>query len=742
MTASHVNATVRHVNATVRRVDATLRHATIQSMDSPAADYLFDEKYKVLETLGSGGMGRVFKAFDTTLERVVAIKLLHPHLLSSESSRKRFVREARSMEGVHHPCIAEIYQVSTLQTGEIYLVCEFIDGLSLKERIARDGALSEADVSGVFADVLLGLAAAHERDIVHRDMTPANIMLVAGNKVKIIDFGLAKSLVGDQQQLTREGAVLGTPAYMSPEQLTGGSVDARSDIFSVGCAMYEALSGRPPWDAAALSDLSARLHKPPNGLPASVSERMRAIVMHALAPEAQNRFQTAREMHDCLTGTAPIRMAVSSVAKRPGSFVKKLNGWQWGAVGLLILAVVAAASVGLQSALRKSAHVRLTQALGEVQRAASMRNDLACTAAARLALDQIEIAEASPAEIDRTIGALLTASSLDRVHQTELCDAAEKLARKYKTVLPAEAYATSMLTLSGALERDERTERETSVLREAGTGLFSSRANVFSERNYEQFDSHVGRLFDEHSRDPAILSKRVEFLNSIGASNADEKVLTRLRTLKVESLGLLVNSISPANCEERLKIYAQIIAFSKEKPELPGLSAYEIAAGGTLRNAQRERESIPYLESGLQRQWNAHIAVNAIMLEAELWLGDAYLHTGDTASAQRIYELVEKQTEDKPQFLIFCSKSFSRRAVVQQSTDFPMALALMEKSYDVLTKSGAGRGAKMSSAQEKELLEYKTSLLSEKEKLTIKVAKSKAKKQSQTELRRRELDAR
>lgn len=236
----------------------------------------------------------------------------------------------------------------------------------------------------------------------------------------------------------------------------------------------------------------------------------------------------------------------------------------------------------------------------------------------------------------------------------------------------------------------------------------------------------------------------MEFLNSIETSSPDEKILARLRTTKVESLDSLVNSINPADWQKRLKIYAQIIAFSNEKPELPGLSAYEIAAGGTLRNAQRERESIPYLESGLQRQWNAHIAVNAIMLEAELWLGDAYPHTGDTASAQRIYELVEKQTEDKPQFLIFCSKSFSRRAVVQQSADFPMALALMEKSYDVLTKSGAGRGAKMSSAQEKELLEYKTSLLSEKEKLAIKVAKSKAKKQSQsqTELRRRELDAR
>ncbi len=702
-------------------------------MDSPAADDLFDEKYKVLETLGSGGMGRVFKAFDTALERVVAIKLLHPHLVSSESSRKRFVREARSMEGVHHPCIAEIYQVSTLQTGEIYLVCEFIDGLSLKERIARDGALSEADVSAVFADVLLGLAAAHEQDIVHRDMTPANIMLVAGNKVKIIDFGLAKSLVGDQQQLTRDGAVLGTPAYMSPEQLTGGSVDARSDIFSVGCAMYEALRGRPPWDAAALSDLSARLHKPPNQLPASVSERMRAIVMHALAPESQNRFQTAREMHECLTGAAPIRMAVSPVAKRPGSFVKKLNGWQWGAVGLVTLAVVAAASVGLQSALRNSAHVRLTQALGEVQRAASMRNDLACTAAAQLSLSQIETAEASPAEIDRTIGALLTAASLDRVHRTELCDAAEKLARKYKSSLPPEAYATSMLTLSSTLEQDERTEQETSALREAGSGLFSSRANFFSERNYEQFDSHVGRLFDEHSKDPALLSKRVEFLNSIETSNPDEKILARLRTIKVESLDSLVNSINPADWQKRLKLYEQMIELSKEKPELPKLADCELAASGVLRNAQREKDAIPYLKSGLQRQWDARVAVNAVMLETELALGDAYLHTGDNASAQHIYELVEKQTEGKPQFLIFYSKSFSRRGVIQQDIDLIEALALTEKSYDVLTKFGAGTG---------ELLKYKTQLLARKEDLAIRLAKYKAKEQSKAELRRREPDAR
>ena len=201
--------------------------------------------YEVLEVLGRGGFGIVFRAFDETLQRVVAIKVLAPSMAATSPARKRFLREARPRRNVRHENVVQIHDISRDEERLPYLVMEFIPGETLQQRLDRTGPLDVAEILRIGMQIAEGLAAAHEMGLIHRDIKPSNILLDNGpeQRVKITDFGLARA--ADDASITQSGVVAGTPMYMAPEQAKGEALDHRADLFSLGSVLYAMCYGPP-----------------------------------------------------------------------------------------------------------------------------------------------------------------------------------------------------------------------------------------------------------------------------------------------------------------------------------------------------------------------------------------------------------------------------------------------------------------------------------------------------------------
>jgi dienelactone hydrolase len=269
--------------------------------------------YQVLSRLGRGGMGEVFLARDTVLERNVAIKVLPRDMRSDHLARERFLREARAIATIDHPHICVVHETGEAE-GTPFIVMEYIDGASLRERLAA-GPLPLGAALRLAAEIADALDAAHTRHIVHRDLKPANVMLTGMGHAKVTDFGLARRLMAQEQattevetvtQLTRPGTTLGTLAYMSPEQLQGQPVDHRSDIFAFGTMFYEMLTGVHPFKrdegmqtaAAILGEEPAPLTQHVPGAP----KRLVALVSKMLVKAPARRIQTMREIHEELKG--------------------------------------------------------------------------------------------------------------------------------------------------------------------------------------------------------------------------------------------------------------------------------------------------------------------------------------------------------------------------------------------------------------------------------------------------------
>ena len=231
--------------------------------------------YRLVEKIGAGGMGVVYRAHDTRLKRDVAIKVLSPQLISDPQLRRRFRREAQAAAAVTHSNIATIHEIDEAN-GVTFIVMELVDGRSLRSLI-RDGPLPINDVVRIASELAEGLARAHEARIVHRDLKPDNVLLASDRHVKILDFGLAK-LLEDRNaaqhaaasqvptgtdEVTRQGQIVGTPSYMSPEQARGERADERSDIFSFGVTLYEMVTGKRPFVGRnRIETLAEILHTP------------------------------------------------------------------------------------------------------------------------------------------------------------------------------------------------------------------------------------------------------------------------------------------------------------------------------------------------------------------------------------------------------------------------------------------------------------------------------------------------
>ncbi len=200
--------------------------------------------YKILEKLGGGGMGVVYKAEDTKLKRTVALKFLPQDLSRDDESKERFIHEAQAASALDHNNICTIYEIDETDDGQMFIAMACYDGETLKKKIER-GPFKLEDAIDISLQISEGLSKAHEKEIVHRDLKPANVMLTKDGVVKILDFGLAK--LRGQTKLTKVGTTLGTAPYMSPEQARGEEVDNRTDVFSLGVLLYEMLTGQLPF---------------------------------------------------------------------------------------------------------------------------------------------------------------------------------------------------------------------------------------------------------------------------------------------------------------------------------------------------------------------------------------------------------------------------------------------------------------------------------------------------------------
>lgn len=272
-------------------------------------------RYEILSELGQGAMGVVYKAIDPLIDRTVAIKTINLNLSRDELTdfEERFNREAKSAGRLNHPNIVTIYDVGRVD-HIAYITMEYLEGRELKEIVNSGEPLPPERIAEIIAQVADGLAFAHDNGIVHRDIKPANIMVLRNGNVKITDFGIAKMSSGSRTQI---GIILGSPKYMSPEQVTGKYVDGRSDIFSLGVVLYELLTGKPAFGNSD-STLTTIMFQILNETPAPptkgnpfIPATFDHIVARALAKEPENRYQSAREMANDLrnfknlTATAP-----------------------------------------------------------------------------------------------------------------------------------------------------------------------------------------------------------------------------------------------------------------------------------------------------------------------------------------------------------------------------------------------------------------------------------------------------
>jgi len=280
--------------------------------------------YRILEKLGGGGMGVVYKAEDTRLKRTVALKFLPPDLTRDDEAKERFVHEAQAASALDHPNICTIYEIDETEDGQMFIAMACYEGETLKKKVAS-GQLAVAEAVEIATQIAQGLAKAHEHGITHRDIKPANVMITKDGVVKILDFGLAK-LVG-QSRLTKVGTTMGTVAYMSPEQTQGEDVDHRTDIWSFGVVLYEMLTGQLPfrgeYEAAVVYSILNEEPKPMTSLRADVPTELEQIVNRALAKEREARYQNMHEFLADLRGEKR-----SSLEKSPSRFTKKDNGQQ------------------------------------------------------------------------------------------------------------------------------------------------------------------------------------------------------------------------------------------------------------------------------------------------------------------------------------------------------------------------------------------------------------------------------
>jgi serine/threonine-protein kinase len=267
------------------------------------------DRYRVVAPIGRGAMGTVYRAEHVQISKVVAIKLLHPELQQNPENVARFHREAESASRLNHPNTVHVFDFGRTKSGSLYLVMEYVDGEDLAKVLEKDGPMPFGRVAYLCAQVAGSVEDAHAAGIVHRDLKPENIVIAEGRDgetAKVLDFGLAKLFEGTvEAQVTSAGTIVGTPYYMSPEQIQGQDLDGRSDVYAIGAIMYECVVGKPPFEApnpvGVLSKhLSEEPLRPSARSPLSVPTEADAIILRCLEKDPDSRYQTAEEIRQAL----------------------------------------------------------------------------------------------------------------------------------------------------------------------------------------------------------------------------------------------------------------------------------------------------------------------------------------------------------------------------------------------------------------------------------------------------------
>jgi serine/threonine-protein kinase len=293
------------------QADATIADVPID----PLLHRVFDEKYRLNERLGGGGMGTVYRATHLLIDRPVAIKVLSQRFVGDETAQQRFRREARAAGRMQHANAVTVTDFGATSDGYLFIVMELLEGDTLRDVLLRESPLDIARAVSIMLQTSAAVSAAHDAGLIHRDLKPANIFIVQRPDtpavVKVLDFGVAKFGVEEQadddyQTLTQVGTLIGTPRYMSPEQCSGkGLMTPASDVYSLGIILYEMLSGAPPFSAETPLGIAFRhVTEPPPPLPESVPEKLRAIVERALTKDPLKRFQTAGDFRRELLAAA------------------------------------------------------------------------------------------------------------------------------------------------------------------------------------------------------------------------------------------------------------------------------------------------------------------------------------------------------------------------------------------------------------------------------------------------------
>jgi eukaryotic-like serine/threonine-protein kinase len=307
-------------------------------------------RYRLEHVLGHGGMATVYRAYDVELERPVAVKLLAPGLAVDDEFRHRFVREARLAARLSHPNVVQVYDAGE-DAGRPFIVMEYVPGETLERVLARRRKLPPQEAGPLAAQAAHGLQHAHDAGLVHRDVKPHNLLLRADGVLKVADFGIARA--AESTRLTLAGTVLGTAAYLAPEQALGDEVTAAVDVYALGAVLYELLTGRPPYDFTSLAELAEKQRDgeivPVRDLEPTVPDALEAVVMHCLARDPRFRPAAARDVADALEratrASTMTRPTAATVALPRRTAVGARRAWPWLAAAAVAGAVAAAVGI-------------------------------------------------------------------------------------------------------------------------------------------------------------------------------------------------------------------------------------------------------------------------------------------------------------------------------------------------------------------------------------------------------------
>ena len=330
-------------------------------------------RYELGEVVGRGGMAEVLRGTDVRLGRDVAVKVLREDLARDPAFQARFRREAQSAASLDAPGIVAVYDTGEDERGVPWIVMEYVDGRTLRDVLTTEGRLLPERALEVAADVCAALDAAHAAGMVHRDIKPANVMLTSQGEVKVMDFGIAQAAAGNESTMTQTQAVIGTAAYLSPEQARGEHVDARSDIYSTGCLLYELVTGSPPFvgdSAVAVAYQHVREDPVPpshhdSGLSELAAANLDAVVLKAMAKNPANRYQSADEMREDLLRAAagqpveatPVLLADGPVEEVVEVPAQRSRGFVYGVLAAVLLLVAVGSGLLVHALLKNDSDV-------------------------------------------------------------------------------------------------------------------------------------------------------------------------------------------------------------------------------------------------------------------------------------------------------------------------------------------------------------------------------------------------